>query len=146
MLMGRLNDDKTSEFENLFYIPALKQPCYLFRQPPTNSIMIIAIVGGGNSAHILLNLYTRQNIECILITRRPTEWNTNGITMQYGTDSQRYLQRKEIHSVIRLQTHPFCRRNISVLSYPYSNHIITKHKTIHKTHSISRNCVWSISL
>eukprot|EP01084_Bolivina_argentea_P205490 351038_1 len=48
--------------------------------------MIIGVVGGGNSAHILVNLFTRQNIKTILITRRPNEWDTNGITMYYGNN------------------------------------------------------------
>eukprot|EP01083_Nonionella_stella_P106682 308142_1 len=49
----------------------------------------VAIVGGGNSAHILVNLLTNHKIKTILITRRPNEWNTNGITMTYGISDEK---------------------------------------------------------
>lgn len=43
--------------------------------------MSVAIVGGGNSAHILANLLPRNGIETTLITRKPNEWRAKGITM-----------------------------------------------------------------
>jgi len=45
------------------------------------------IVGGGNSAHILVNLCTRNGLDTIVITRRPDEWNTDGVSMRYGNDA-----------------------------------------------------------
>jgi len=57
-----------------------------------NNTITAAIVGGGNSAHILVNILTRHDIQTTVITRKPNKWNTDGVTMIF--EGTKYIGHK----------------------------------------------------
>ena len=83
-----------------------------------NKQTVGCIVGGGNSAHIVCNLFTRNNIKTYVISRRPKQWNSNGITM--------YLDNKIYHgqSFIASNDFEYCQEaDIIILCCPVNAEI-----------------------